>query len=481
FLFFSLAAVLFLKSFNCWYYERNLGYRRYHLPPGDLGWPFIGNMFSFLRAFKSAAPDSFIAGFVHRFGQGGLYKAHMFGNPSIIVTTAEACRRVLTDDDSFIPGWPTATVNLIGRNSFVGIYDDDHKRLRKLTAAPVNGHELLSTYIRYIEDIMVKALEDWESMGGEIEFLTELRRVTFKIIMHIFLSSESEPVMASMEREYTCLNYGVRAMAINLPGFAYHSALKARKNLVRILQGVVSERRSVKRTEEGCSEKKKKRDMMDALMDVEDEGGRRLSDEEIIDVLVMYLNAGHESSAHITMWAVVFLQNHPRVFERAKAEQEEIVRNRPGDQKGLTLRDLRRMEYLSNVIDETLRVVTFSSMVFREARKDVSICGYTIPKGWKALVWFRSVHFNPETYPDPKEFDPSRWEGFTPKAGHFLPFGLGSRLCPGNDLAKIEIAIFLHHFLLHYKLQRQNPRSAVMYLPHTRPKDNCRGRIIRAA
>lgn len=35
--------------------------------------------------------------------------------------------------------------------------------------------------------------------------------------------------------------------------------------------------------------------------------------------------------------------------------------------------------------------------------------GYTIPKGWKALVWFRSVHLDPEIYPNPKEFNPNRW------------------------------------------------------------------------
>jgi hypothetical protein len=42
-------------------------------------------------------------------------------------------------------------------------------------------------------------------------------------------------------------------------------------------------------------------------------------------------------------------------------------------------------------------------------------------------------------------------QGFTPKAGTFLPFGAGSRLCPGNDLAKLEISIFLHYFLLNHR------------------------------
>lgn len=466
-----------LKSVNCWYCERELGEKRYELPPGDFGWPLIGNMWSFLRAFKSANPESFISYFVNRFGHTGMYKVHMFGNPGIIVTTAETCRRVLTDDDSFKPGWPSATVNLIGKNSFVGIFDEEHRRLRKLTSAPVNGQEALSVYLKYIEDNVILALENWAEMG-QIEFLTELRKLTFRIIMYIFLSSESEDVMETLEREYTALNYGVRAMAINIPGFSYHKALKARKKLVAVLQGIVTERRERRRKHDLPSERK---DMMDALMDAEDENGRRLNDEEIIDVLVMYLNAGHESSGHITMWATLFLQNHSHVFEKAKAEQEEIVKNRPPGQQGLTLREVRQMEYLSKVIDETLRVITFSLVVFREARNDVRISGYTIPKGWKVLVWFRGVHLDPETYVEPKKFDPSRWDGFTPKAGNFLPFGAGSRLCPGNDLAKIEIAIFLHYFILNYKLERHNPASPLMYLPHSRPKDNCLGRIRRVA
>ncbi|XP_019168228.1 PREDICTED: ent-kaurenoic acid oxidase 1-like [Ipomoea nil] len=481
-----LVGVLGLSSFwwvlgrvNCWYYERvKLGdKKRLSLPPGDLGWPFIGNMWSFLRAFKSSNPDSFISSFVSRYGATGMYKAFMFGSPSIIVTTPDACRRVLSDDEAFQPGWPVSTMELIGRKSFIGISFEEHKRLRKLTAAPVNGHEALSFYIDYIEQNVKIALEKWASMG-EIEFLTQLRKLTFMIIMYIFLSSESEQVREALETEYTTLNYGVRAMAINLPGFAYYNALRARKRLVAIFQSVVDERREKRR--KNFNDFHEKRDMMDRLMEVKDENGRELDDEEIIDVLVMYLNAGHESSGHITMWATVFLQSHPEAFKRAKAEQEEIVRNMPPDQKGLTLREIRQMEYLSKVIDETLRLVTFSLTVFREAKKDVNVSGYTIPEGWKVLVWFRGVHLDEEIYEDPLTFNPSRWDNFTPRAGAFLPFGAGSRLCPGNDLAKLEISIFLHYFLLGYELERKNPDCPLMYLPHTRPKDNCLGRVRRS-
>ncbi|XP_061373178.1 ent-kaurenoic acid oxidase 2-like [Gastrolobium bilobum] len=464
-----------LKNVNWWLYESHLGMKQYSLPPGDMGWPIIGNMWSFLRAFKSSDPDSFISSFVSRFGRTGIYKALMFGSPSVIVITPEACRRVLTDDDNFILGWPRSTVELIGKKSFIAMSYEEHKRLRRLTSSSINGFEALSLYLVYIEEIVKSSLEKWANMG-QIEFLTELRKLTFKIIVHIFLGSEGNAFMESLEREYTALNFGVRAMRINIPGFAFHKAFKARKTLVAIFQSIVNERR--KQRKENLSRQNK--DMLDALIDVEDENGRKLSDEEIIDVMIMYLNAGHESSGHITMWTTLLLQKHPKYFQKAKAEQEEIIKKRPPTQKGLTLQEIRQMEFLSKVIDETMRVITFSLMTFREAKSDVRINGYTIPKGWKVLVWYRSVHLDPEIYPNPKQFEPSRWNTVH-KAGEFLPFGAGTRLCPGNDLAKLEITVFLHHFLLNYQLEQLNPTCPVMYLPHTRPKDNCLARVQKCS
>lgn len=79
-------------------------------------------------------------------------------------------------------------------------------------------------------------------------------------------------------------------------------------------QGIVTERR--KRRLGNWAPKRK--DMMDALIDVEDENGRKLTDEEIIDILVMYLNAGHESSGHTMMWATILLNQHPEVLKKAK-------------------------------------------------------------------------------------------------------------------------------------------------------------------
>ncbi|XP_024026528.1 ent-kaurenoic acid oxidase 2 isoform X1 [Morus notabilis] len=472
-----VAVCLILKRANEWYHVSMLGRKQYYsLPPGDMGWPLIGNMLSFLITFKFGYPDSFISNFVTRFGRTGIYKAYLFGSPTIIVTAPETCRPALMDDTQFKPGWPKSTFELMGRKSFLGLSAEEHKRLRRLTAAPISGKKALSTYHEFMKDVIVSSLDELAEAERPVEFFTEVRKITFKIIVHIFLGGESGPIIDSMKEEYTKLNCGLRAMAINLPGFAYHKALKARKKLVKILQDVI-DRRRVKKEKILLQEKK---DMMDLLLDVEDDDGRKLDDEEIADVILMYLNAGHESTAHATLWAILFLYEHPEYLQKAKAEQEEILRRRSPTEEGLSFKEIKQMEYLSKVIDETLRVVNVSLFTCREAKTDVNICGYTIPEGWKVLIWFRGVHLDSEHYQNPKEFNPSRWNEIKPRKGAFIPFGAGSRLCPGSDLTKLELSTFLHYFLLYYELERLNPGCAVGYLPHTRPKDNCLAKVKKS-
>ncbi|XP_074309439.1 ent-kaurenoic acid oxidase 2-like [Silene latifolia] len=467
-----------LKNANEWIYVRKLGKKGLVLPPGDMGWPFIGTQLSFLKAFKSNRPDSFISDFASRYGATGIYRAVMFGKPCVIVTTPESCKRVLSDDTTFGPGFPESITKLMGKRAFHGISNDEHKRLRRLTTATFSGQEALSNYLKHIEQVVKSSLEEWSNTSRPIEFLTEMRRIAFKVIMYVIVGEKSfdHSIMEALEKEYTTLNQGLKSMAINLPGFAYHNALKARKNLQKIFQRVVDERKAENVTKKEGHMK----DMLDMFMEIESDNGVKLSDEEIVDLINALLNAGHESSAHAIMWVVMLLQENPQIFQKAKEEQQNIVMKRSPNQVGLTLKETRQMEYLSKVIDETLRLVNISFTLFREAATDVTINGYNVPKGWRILPWLRSAHLNSDNYMFSKEFIPSRWDD--PKTRtNFIPFGAGSRMCPGRDLAKLEIYVFLHYFLLNYKLERLNPECAIKYLPISSPIDNCLAKVIRSS
>ncbi|KAJ0099490.1 hypothetical protein Patl1_22253 [Pistacia atlantica] len=91
-------------------------------------------------------------------------------------------------------------------------------------------------------------------------------------------------------------------------------------------------------------------------------------------------------------------------------------------------------------------------------------------KGWKVLPLFRNIHHSPEIFPDPEKFDPSRFE-VSPKPNTFMPFGNGTHSCPGNELAKLEILVLLHHLTTKYRWNMVGSLSGIQYGPFALPQD----------
>lgn len=68
------------------------------------------------------------------------------------------------------------------------------------------------------------------------------------------------------------------------------------------------------------------------------------------------------------------------------------------------------LDFVLQVISETLRMGNIIIGVMRKAVKDVEIKGYLIPKGWCAMAYFRSVHLDDTLYDFPNQFNPWRWQ-----------------------------------------------------------------------
>ncbi|XP_017624666.2 beta-amyrin 11-oxidase-like [Gossypium arboreum] len=358
----------FLKKINEWYYVTMSEKKQNPLPPGHMGWPFIGNMWSFFKASNSQDPDSFIDNLVKRYGRASIYRTHLFGSPSVIVCSQELCRKVLTDDEHFSYGYPSSAIQLGGKKSLYGISNSEHRRLRRLIADPINGHQALALYIGHIEDIVITSLEELATMNRPIKFFNEMKTIALKGIAKVSLGSTQDSSLWSMVKYFTELSPGILSMPINIPGFAFHRALKAKKQLVKLTKDELDERRRKTVAE-------RKKGMMDLLMEVENENGEKLEDEHIIDLLLLILFSGRETVAHNAMWVTIYLHHHPEILQKAKEEQQAIIKRRPSSQKSLTLTEIKEMEYLPKVIDESLRRNYFAFAIFRKVVADVNING----------------------------------------------------------------------------------------------------------
>ena len=80
-----------------------------------------------------------------------------------------------------------------------------------------------------------------------------------------------------------------------------------------------------------------------------------------------------------------------------------------------------------------------------------------------------ATHKNPEYFPDPDKFDPSRFQGDGPAAYTFVPFGGGAHMCPGTEYARLAILIFLHNVVNKYRWEKQIPDEKVLHYPYPRP------------
>jgi cytochrome P450 len=143
------------------------------------------------------------------------------------------------------------------------------------------------------------------------------------------------------------------------------------------------------------------------------------------------------------------------------------------------LADLPRLTLLGQVVKETLRLYPPAWVFDRSPLRDLTLAGYTIPKGANVLFSPWVVHRDPGRWPDPDEFRPERFDA-PPSRSSYLPFGDGPRMCVGNRFAEAELALVLATMLPRVSL------SSVDSLPvrpegdaTLRPRGGLRMRVTR--
>jgi len=101
----------------------------------------------------------------------------------------------------------------------------------------------------------------------------------------------------------------------------------------------------------------------------------------------------------------------------------------------------------------------FSS--FSNCSQDVEFEGFRIPKNAHVIPLLHAVHMNPDTWEEPEEFRPERF--LSPdgtkvvKPEHFMPFGVGQRMCLGDNLAEKEFFLFFSTLMQHFDVK--NPEG----------------------
>ncbi|XP_075356817.1 cytochrome P450 2U1 isoform X2 [Mycteria americana] len=149
--------------------------------------------------------------------------------------------------------------------------------------------------------------------------------------------------------------------------------------------------------------------------------------------------AGTDTTSNTLLWCLLYMSLYPEVQEKVHAEIEAVL----GHDKVPSLTHKAQMPFTEATIMEVQRMTAVVPLsIPRMASETAVLQGYTIPKGSVIVPNLWSVHRDPNIWEKPDEFQPSRFldeNGQLIKKEAFIPFGMGKRVCMGEQLAKMEL------------------------------------------
>ncbi|KAI5665752.1 hypothetical protein M9H77_15605 [Catharanthus roseus] len=408
-------------------------YRKKGLPPGTMGWPLFGETTEFLKQGPAFMKNQ-------RSRYGGLFKSHILGCPTIVSMDPEVNRYILVNEaKGLVPGYPQSMLDILGKCNIAAVHGSAHKYMRGALLSLISPTMIRGQLLPTIDQFMRSHLNNWDNKVIDIQEKT--KEMAFLSSLKQIAGSESGSIAQEFMPEFFKLVLGTLSLPINFPNTNYRRGFQARKHIVSLLRKLIEDRRTSQETYD---------DMLGFLMNNE-ENKYKLTDDEMIDLIITILYSGYETVSTTSMMAIKYLYDHPKVLEEVRKEHMAI-RERKNPEDPIDYDDYKSMRFTRAVIFETSRLATIVNGVLRKTTREMQINGFNIPKGWRIYVYTREINYDPRLYPDPLTFNPWRWlDKGLENQHYFLIFGGGTRQCPGKELGIAEISTFLHYFVTRYK------------------------------
>jgi cytochrome P450 len=161
-----------------------------------------------------------------------------------------------------------------------------------------------------------------------------------------------------------------------------------------------------------------------------------MPDTLIIDNMMIFLLAGHETTANALTWTLYLLALFPEWQERAR---EEIKRVAPDGKIGREQID--QLDILEELFQEAMRLFPPAATLMRKTREPVTLGGVELAKGATVVIPIYVIHRHRKLWDDPLSFDPTRFRPEARAKRHrcaYMPFGAGPRTCLGAAFSMIE-------------------------------------------
>ncbi len=185
--------------------------------------------------------------------------------------------------------------------------------------------------------------------------------------------------------------------------------------------------------------------------------------ERVRDEVLTLMLAGHETTASLLSWAVLEMAHNPGEQKHLQASLEGLQGSLP------TLSTIQRATTgVKSVMMETMRLHSPAYLVARVAEEDTTVADLSLAMGTTVVMSPLESHRDQDAWgADADQFRPGRFKGSTSK---LFGFGGGTRLCLGQNLARLESTLFLTRFFQRFEVEPVSDLTATSDVSH-HPKD----------
>ncbi|XP_059617655.1 uncharacterized protein LOC132262400 [Phlebotomus argentipes] len=215
-----------------------------------------------------------------------------------------------------------------------------------------------------------------------------------------------------------------------------------------------------RRTELGEKRQDLLQNFLDMLKKAENGNLAKYADDLVPGQSLLFLAEGTETSSMLICFSLYQLARNPDIAKRAQEEVDSVYERHGGK---LTEEGVTEMEYLEQILFETLRLHSVVFVLARQATKDYvfppqypgSSQRLAIPKGTTLIVPVSAIHYDSAYHPDPYTFNPDRFseEGRKERNRYaFLGFGEGPRICIGQKFGLFQVKAAISSILRNFNI-----------------------------
>jgi cytochrome P450 len=307
---------------------------------------------------------------------------------------------------------------------------------RKRALQPVFAKHNVRDYGGYISRAAQTFVDRWRD-GGDVDLDVECRRLTMQSLGRSVLGidlNERADVIADHMHVASSYTADRALRPVRAPRWLPTRARRRARTAVTSMRKVTNEILQACR-----ADPTRDAPLVHALIAATDpETGQSISDDDICNDLLIFMLAGHDTTATALTYALWALGHHPDIQDRVVAEAAAI-----GDRE-LTPDDAPRLGYTVQVLREALRLQPPAAGVARLATRDIAVAGYRVEAGSLMAVGIYALHRDPALWDRPLHFDPDRFSAEASKGRdrwQFVPFLAGPRSCIGEHFAMLETTL----------------------------------------